>query len=109
MSASGETSFGVLIARLTWMAFGPLALMLATFGIVSIGSGWLTSADIAYFVILGVMVLGRWLEFRSGRAQTADGEPATQAHLRRYAIGVVLIGAVVWVVANLIANYLLAR
>ncbi|MCI0381313.1 MAG: hypothetical protein L0215_27320 [Gemmataceae bacterium] len=107
-ATEGITLFTIL-CRLTWMLFGPFALMFAAFSIVRLGESWLTAADIAFFVILGVMLLGRYLEFQSGQAQTASGEPATRAHLVRYltVMPVVAIGA--WVLLNLVAVHWLAR
>jgi hypothetical protein len=55
------------------------------------------------------MLLGRWLEFRGGHAQTATGEPATRADLRRYLVTATVVGLLVWVAANVVANHWLAR
>jgi hypothetical protein len=50
------------------------------------------------------MFIGRWTEFRSGLPMTATGEPATAEHLRRYALGLGLLGLGLWIAANLIGN-----
>jgi hypothetical protein len=109
MTPDQSTPIIPLLGRVFWIMVGPLVLTLLTFTIIRIGSGWLTAADIAFFVVLGGMVLGRWLEFRGGSPQTSTGEPATAAHLRRYAVGTILVGLLIWVVANLIGNHLLER
>jgi hypothetical protein len=75
--------------------------------IASRGGGWLTPYDIGYFVVLGAMFLGRGLEFLGGNPQTADGEPATAAHLQRYLLVGAVVGLAVWVVANVIGNHVL--
>jgi hypothetical protein len=80
-----------------------------TYGIVNRGDGWLTPFDVGFFVVLGLMVLGRWLEFQSGAAQTATGEPATWSDFTHYAAGLLAVGLAVWVAANLLANVWLAR
>jgi len=100
-------SLGGIIARLCWMMLGPLALVALAYGIVKSGEGWFTGADLAFLGVLAVTMLARWLEFRGGHAETADGEPATPAHLRRYLTGAALIGLGTWTIANLIANRLL--
>ena len=69
---------------------------------------WLTGADIAYLVFLGVVLLARWAEFRTGQPQTATGEPATRADLRRFLIVTAAGGLLAWVGVNLVANYWLA-
>jgi hypothetical protein len=109
MQAPAGTSFLVLFGRLTWMAFGPFALFLMTYGIVHRGDGWLTPFDLGFFVVLGLMVLGRWVEFRGGDPQTASGEPATWPDFTRYVGGVLVVGLALWVGANLLANVWLAR
>jgi hypothetical protein len=88
--------------------FGPLFLLLCAGKVVATGNGWFTPADIAYFVVLAAMIFARWFEFHKGNAQTATGEPATQANLYRYVLATLAIGLGVWVVANIIGNYILA-
>jgi hypothetical protein len=96
------------LGRVFWMLLGPMLLVLLTFAIVEIGSGWLTAADLGFFAILAAILFARWLEFRAGHAQTASGEPATGRDLQRYVVGAGLVGMAVWVVANVLGNYVLA-
>ena len=105
MNARPITSFSILLARLTWFLIGPLALLLLAVGIVQLGSGWLMAVDIAYFVVLGTMLVARWVEYRSGQGETASGEPMTAADLRGYLIGATALGLAVWVAANLVGNH----
>jgi divalent metal cation (Fe/Co/Zn/Cd) transporter len=101
------SSLVVLGARRTWIMFGPLALLGIIWGIVSQGTGWFTRLDAAFAVVVGLMVLGRWVEQRSGSATTLTGEPATLEQCKRYATILLPSAAVVWVAANLIGNHLL--
>lgn len=98
-----------ILARLGWMLFGPILLVVFAALVIKTGEGWLTPWDFAFLAVLGGLILFRWLEFRGGAPQTAEGDPATPAHLRRYAVGVVVVGALVWVVANVIGNGYLNR
>ncbi len=107
MDSSDTTRLIPVFGRLFWMMVGPIALVMATYFIVSSGGGWTTAADLLFFVILGGMIVGRWLEFRGGRPQTQTGEPATAADLRRYILMVVTAGPTVWVIANILGNYVL--
>jgi hypothetical protein len=109
MRAHTDSPVLATLGRLTWMLLGPLALVVTAFAIVSKGQGWLTSADLAFFIVLAVLPLGRWLEFRHGSPLTATGEPATPTHLRRYAAVVAASGLGVWCLANLLANHWLPR
>jgi hypothetical protein len=97
-----QTSPGAAFGRLTWMLLGPFALFLSALALV--GRGFLSFASVAYLAILGAMLLGRWVEFRSGGARTADGRPATPGHLRRYLFWTTIIGLTIWVAAGLIRN-----
>jgi hypothetical protein len=104
MQGSSGAPASAFFGRVLWLFFGPMFLVLLTFGIVRDWSGWVTGLDVAFFVIVGVMLLGRWLEFRGGRPETVTGEPATPAHLQRYLLLVPLIGLAVWVTANLLGR-----
>jgi hypothetical protein len=86
------------------MIVGPFALGVCAISIAWRRDGWLSLPDVFYFVALAGMLIGRSTEFRSGAPLTATGEPATYEDLRRYALGLGLIGLGVWVVANLIGN-----
>jgi hypothetical protein len=109
MSSSTQTPLSAVFGRLFWMMVGPLGLVLTTYFIVTSGTGWTTTADLIYFIILGGMILGKWLEFRGGSPLTSTGERATAADLRRFILMVVTAGPVVWVIANILGNHLLRR
>lgn len=103
--AGQATSLAALLGRIFWMAAGPLFLAAIAIHIALEGPGWASAATIAYFSVLGGMMLGRWLEFRSGQARTAMDEPATAEHLRRYLIAAASMGLGLWVVLNLISSF----
>lgn len=104
MTARAMTSLPAVAGRLFWIFVGPFVLAVCAVGIAGRRDGWLGPSDLFYFVVLAGMYLGRWMEFRTGDALTATGEPATALDLRRYACGLGLIGLVVWVAANIIGN-----
>jgi hypothetical protein len=101
-------SLGVACARIFWMMIGPMTLAILAYNIGTHGGGWLTGLDIAYLIVLAA-ILARWLEFRSGQGQTAEGQPLTAADLRRYLILTSVLGFAVWVGMNIIGNVWLAR
>jgi hypothetical protein len=96
----------VLLGRTIWIMFGPMLLTANLFFILTM-HGWRTAADIAFLVTLVAMILGRCLEHLGGKPQTSTGEPSTPADLRRYILFTAVGGLALWLVANLIANYLL--
>lgn len=87
------------------MMIGPSILFLLAIGIARDAGGWLTLKDIAFLVILGGVILGRYVEFRGGDPRTATGEPATRNQWRRYVVVTMTIGIGMYVVANLIGNH----
>ncbi len=102
MEAPSTNSGIAFFGRMTWMILGPAALLFAAVAVMTNWHGWLTVPDFAFFVFLSLMLAGRWLEFRSGQARTAYGEPVTASDVSRYAILTLLVGLGVWVGANLI-------
>jgi hypothetical protein len=103
------TKSWILLARISWMIIGPMALVIVCLGIANSSTGWLTPADAAYFAILGLMIACRWAEQRSGQATTATGEPATWFNFNRYVAALVPLAVVVWIVVNVIGNHVRPR
>lgn len=101
-------SLSVLGARLTWVCIGPAALLFTTIGIIANGTGWLAGLDLFFGVVVGLMVLGRSVDHRSGLSLTLSGEPATDAQSRRYTTIAPPLAAGVWIVANTLGNPVLA-
>lgn len=97
-----------LLARLTWVLLGPVVLGLLTVGILSTGSGWLTVLDLAFMLVVALMLLGRWHEARSGSAMTLYGQPATPEQCRRYLRVLPAAALVLWLLANVLGNHVLA-
>lgn len=91
------------------MMLGPMILSLLAIGIADVGTSWFTPADFAFLIVLGLLVIARWIEFRGGNPRTAEGKPATPGDLRRYALAALPLGLGVWVLANLIGIHWLER
>jgi hypothetical protein len=97
-------SLGNVAARLFWMLFGPGIAAILALNIAIKGGGWMTGMNAAYLIVLALVPTARWLEFRSGQGQTAEGEPLTASVLHRYLLLAALTGLAVWIGANLIGN-----
>ena len=98
----------VALARLCWFFFGPMLLAFLTFFIVDTGSGWATALDAAFVAVVGLMLLARWYELRSGLGQDGYGYPATMAAFPRYAAWTVAVSLAVWAGANALGNHVLS-
>jgi len=92
-------------ARLYWMFLGPMLLLLVAIAVVNDSGGWVTPKSLVFLGMLALLLVCRWAEFHAGDARTAEGEPATQAHLRRYLLVAGLIGGTAWLAANLVGVF----
>ena len=99
----------VMVSRVFWMMLGPLLIAVAGINIVNSGNGWFTLADIAFLLMLGGVVMARWLELQSGGAQTSTGEPATASQVYRFMLFATIVGLAAWIAANFVGNYWLGE
>jgi len=81
--------------------------VLSAWRIVTTGSGWLTSWDVAFCVVVALMMAGRWVELRSGTATTITGEPATAAQCKRYDWVLLTVAGGLWIAANVVGNHVI--
>jgi hypothetical protein len=102
------SSLKVLGARLTRLFVGPLVLILITWALASKARGWLSGLSAAFFVVLGITILARWVEQRSGAATTLTGRPATPEQCKRYTLVLLVAAMIAWLAANLVGTYLIA-
>lgn len=102
------TSLSVLLGRLMWALLGPMLLLLSTYAIIFVGKGWFTRWDAIFGGLVVLMLAGRWLEHRSGSATTITGEPATAEQYHRYLILLPAVAVILWLVANVVNNLILA-
>ena len=105
--ATVSTSGYAGLARLYWMFFGPMLAALFAIQVFQQRDGWLTATNFAFLLLVVLLPAARWGEFRGGSPQTADGEPATLSHLRRYAVVAPLVWIVVWIVVNAVGSVLI--
>jgi hypothetical protein len=96
-----------MMSRGFWMMIGPMLVLPIAVSIVQHGNGWWTAADYAFLGTLAAMVLSRCFEFYKGHPRTAEGEPATREHLWRYVLLVCGCGLAIWIVANVLGNYVI--
>jgi hypothetical protein len=80
------------------MGLGNIALVMAALGIYK-SAGW-SIADVAFWLIVGLLVGARYLDIARYQGVTVEGEPATTAHFRRYALILLVVSAAVWAAAR---------
>jgi len=74
------------MARLYWMFVGLMLSALFAYRILTHGGGWSTTTDLVFLLSVAALPLARWAEFLGGSPQTAEGDPASAEHLRRYVV-----------------------
>jgi hypothetical protein len=94
-----NTSLAAALLRVYWMFLGNAIAAVAWFMIFKTGWG-MSLADVLYGLAMISLLAARYWDIRAYGGQTADGEPATMAHFTRYAIGLVALGAVLWLAAH---------
>jgi hypothetical protein len=100
MPQDTPTSMSRMFIRLFWILFGPPILAMLAYGLAVHKQGWFGPRSIAFLVVLGLLLIVRRFD-----PETADGEPTTPAHLRKYTLIVLSVGLATWVAAHLAAHY----
>lgn len=101
--ATTQSSLAGCLLRLFWMAEGTMALVLIGVFIAQ-GRAWALSwGDIAYWVIVALMGVARFLDVSRFAGTTVNGDPATKAHLHRYLIVLPVTAACWWASAHALA------
>lgn len=86
------------LARLFWMVGGLIALIFLSYSIIHHHS--FSIRDLGFWALILCLVLIRYLDIRYLHGQTAEGEPATMNHWRRYTIGLLSGGLGLWVILH---------
>jgi hypothetical protein len=61
------------------------------------------AADVAFWLIVFVLILVRYIDITFFKGQTGIGEPATRKHWYRYSLSLILISSFIYVFARLLA------
>ena len=80
------------------MAFGNIALGLLVLSIYR-SAGW-SIADLVFWLVVGLLIVARYIDIVRYKGTTIDGKPATMAHFTRYVLVVLVASAAVWAIAR---------
>lgn len=80
------------------MGFGNIALVMAALSIYR-SAGW-SIADLAFWLIVGLLIGARYIDIVRYQGTTVHGEPATTAHFKRYVVMLLAASAAVWAAAR---------
>lgn len=101
-----QTGVGCLV-RFLWMAAGNMVLAFSLVFIIQRHGFEMGPFDALFAFTVVVLVGARWLDIARLNGQTIDGQPATLAVWRRYALRLVVLAGVLWAVAKLVAGFAL--
>jgi hypothetical protein len=87
------------MVRVGWLVATPAVVAVTAAVLVRDDGGSVVGLSIAYWGSVLAMLVLRYVDIVKLGGTTADGEPASRAHLRRYAVGVVSVTAAVYVLA----------
>ena len=91
--------------RLFWMMIGNLILLSCALAIAQNQSGLFSVADAFYWASVGCLLAARYVDIRYLKGLTADGDPASMAHWRRYAVLVLIASTCLWLVVHAVAIF----
>ena len=91
--------------RLFWMMIGNLVLLFCAYFIAQHRSSLLSIADAFYWIVVGSLLAARYVDIRYLYGLTAEGDPASMADWRRYAVLVLIASTGLWLVVHAVAVF----
>jgi hypothetical protein len=104
---SSPTKMRYLFTMSVWVFIGPLGMLVTLMKIVERGTGWTTGQDGLFFAFLAAALVARWVDYANGDPVAGGRHGAKPGAAMRYTVLVGSLGALAWVVANVIGNHLL--
>jgi hypothetical protein len=93
-----------VLLRIFWVLFGNIIAAVCAVAIaMSDRSGFFTWADPVYWLTVAALIAARYTDIVRYGGTTADGQPATLAHWRRYATVVAVASILIWAGAHAVA------
>lgn len=87
-----------MLVRLFWMMLGPCVLFFLAFFIARRPT--LPALDIAFWAIVVALIVVRHIDITRLNGLTAEGEPATLHHWRRFVFVLILVSGTLWLLAH---------
>jgi len=92
------------LARFYWMVVGNMALAFLAMGIFEQNWWPPTWRDAAFWAVVASLAVVRFVDIRLLGGRTGEGEPASESHLRRYIVGLIVVAGGLWALAHLAAR-----
>jgi hypothetical protein len=91
-----------LIFRLLWIIVGNLVLLFLAV-LIAQRKGF-SALDLAFWAVVGALVLVRYIDITRLKGLTTDSQPATIRHWRRYAVTLAVISVALWALAHVASS-----
>lgn len=92
---------GCLI-RLFWFFGGNILLLFLLISIFNRRS--VTISDLGFFIVVACLIISRYVDIRYLNGRTAEGEPATMHHWRKYSAMLLAVSLGIWVLTHVIGR-----
>ena len=101
-SAAGTGNASILgcLIPTFWMLGGNGILAICAVAIAAGERATSNAADLCYWLTVGCLLAARYADIRYLGGRTSEGAPASMAHWRRYAVVLVVVSIVLWIVAH---------
>jgi hypothetical protein len=90
------TPFSAVFARVYWMVFGSLILLITAITVASGTFQNIYAAGVIYWLDVFCMIIVRYLDIRYLRGETVDCRPATWRDWKRYTVFLLITSAAIW-------------
>ncbi len=91
--------------RVFWMMIGNAILLFCAIAIAQNQSGFFSVTDAFYLATTGCILAARYVDIRHFGGLTAEGDPASMAHWRRYAVFLGIAATVLWFVVHSVSYF----
>jgi len=99
---SQTTSCLSVLIRIFWMMIGNMALGLFAAFIVINRIPYFSIHDFIYWIVVVMLITARYIDVKKMNGLTAEGEPATIVHWRRYTFLLILVSMSLWIISHLL-------
>ena len=90
--------------RIYSLLIGHVILLFCALAIFHNPSGFLGAADAWFWVLVGTLVVARYVDIRYFKGMTAEGKPASIADWRQYEVFLLVVSLVLWLSANALGH-----
>jgi len=99
---SQKTGCLSVLIRIFWMMIGNMGLGLFAAFIAINKIPYFSIHDFIYWIIVVMLITARYIDVKKMNGLTAEGDPATIAHWRRYTFLLILVSLPLWLISHLL-------